>query len=61
MKRCAAALIAAAPLVLAGGETNPLTGRPSLVLIAPGPEVPLGRESFRAIRQAETVSPGAGA
>jgi predicted Zn-dependent protease len=61
LRLCAAALIAAAPLVLAGCETNPLTGRPSLVLIAPGQEVTLGQESFRAIRKPEKVSPDVGA
>ena len=59
MKFWAAALIAAAPLVLAGCYTNPVTGRQSLVLISQGQEVTLGQESFGAIRKAEKVSPDA--
>lgn len=43
-------------LLLGGCYTNPVTGRPSFVLISQGEELSLGQQSFAEISRAETVS-----
>ena len=55
-KRGLAAMLAAISLALTGCYTNPVTGRKSLVLLSSGEEATLGAESFREIRQKESVS-----
>lgn len=49
-------LSAAAILALAACYTNPVTGRQSLVLVAPSEEIALGVQSFQQIRAEEKVS-----
>lgn len=56
MKRPFVLFLAAAALLLAGCYTNPVTGRKSIMLVSQSQELQLGADSFKDIRQKESVS-----